>query len=377
MEGSVRKRGNKWYYSFEAPRINGKRVRIERVGGSTKPEAQEALRNAIMEYEKSGSVIDETRMSVHDYLDYWLTDYVERNLKYNTQISYKNIIKNQIKPAIGSFYLKTIKPSALQKLIDDCFEKGLSKSTLVVIQTILSSSFKRAVYPYQFIKENPAQYITMPKYNKREETTKKDLKLLTIDQVKEIIDVTSTKSPLYIPMMIAFYTGLRIGEVSGLTWDNIDLANQELTVDKIIVRKEGKDVTGTPKTQSSYRTIDIGLELVSILKRHQIQQKENKLFYGQHYTDSNFLCTKENGKLVTPNSIRHYVHETREKTGIDFSFHSFRHTHASILMEGNVKYKEIQQRLGHSKVSTTIDTYSHLTKRSKKQTADLFDKLTK
>lgn len=177
--------------------------------------------------------------------------------------------------------------------------------------------------------------------------------------------------------MIAFYTGLRRGEVSGLKWKDIDFEEQTLTVERIIIMKKKSYEIGTPKTQSSYRTIGIGNDLISVLKTHRKRQLENKLFYGQHYTESDYICTKENGQLVTPWSIKWHVEKTRKDTGIDFNFHSFRHTHATLLLEGGAKIKAIQERLGHSRISTTMDTYSHLTKKTKKETVDLFESLMK
>ena len=106
MEGSVRKRGKKWYYSFEGAKINGKRIRYERVGGNTKAAALESLRKALNEYERSGIIEDMTDMSVQDYFDYWYEDYVMRNLKYNTQMNYRNVIDLHILPYIGKYSLK-------------------------------------------------------------------------------------------------------------------------------------------------------------------------------------------------------------------------------------------------------------------------------
>ena len=107
------------------------------------------------------------------------------------------------------------------------------------------------------------------------------------------------------------------------------------------------------------------------------RQLENKLFYGSNYFDGNFICTKENGQPVTPNSIKYNVEKVRKLTGVDFNFHSFRHTHATMLLENNAKPKEIQTRLGHSRIATTMDTYAHVTKKMKKDTVDIFEQMLK
>lgn len=131
---------------------------------------------------------------------------------------------------------------------------------------------------------------------------------------------------------------------------------------------QGKEWTiGTPKTQASFRNIDIGKQLIEILKTHRKRQLENKLFYGQYYTENNFICTKEDGKLTTPHIIKHYGDKARRESGIDFTFHSLRHTHTTLLLENGAIDKAIQERLGHARIGTTMDTYSHLTNKTKKR----------
>lgn len=375
MRGSVRKRGDGWYYAFEGARINGKRKRYERVGGDTRAEAEKALRNALHEYEEAGTFKESSDLSVQDYFNYWFDDYVMRNLKYNTQQNYRATVNHHILPYIGHYRLKALKPSVIQKAIDQNHEKGLAKQTLAIIRTVMSGALKRAVYPYEFIKNDPTRYIQMPKYDQRNKKTKDDLKVITLEDFEKLESVIDSSHPFYLPMMIAFYTGLRRGEVCGLTWDNIDLSEGTLTVDKSVITVKGGYEVGTPKTESSYRTIHIGQHLIRLLKEQRKRQLESKLFYGQHYKDSNFVCTKNNGKLVTPNSIKHYSEKLRDKTGVIFSFHSFRHTHATLLLENGAIDKAIQERLGHSRISTTIDTYSHLTNKTKKETVDIFEKL--
>jgi len=177
-------------------------------------------------------------------------------------------------------------------------------------------------------------------------------------------------------MQIAFHTGLRAAEVCGLNWDCIDLDNGTLKVDKILIGK-GKGIFefGTPKTLSSNRTISIGNTLISILKRNKLYQAENKLRYGEYYKNSNFVCTKENGENITTDSLKYLSRVVNYELNINFHFHSLRHTHATMLLEAGANFKDIQKRLGHSKLSTTMDTYSHVTQKMKDETVDIFESL--
>lgn len=374
MKGSVRKKGNRWYYSFYTGTVDGKRKRIERAGGDTKKEAETALRNALNEFENCGSVLNESNISVSDYFDYWHKEYALINCKYNTQVNYKRIIEKHIKPNLGVYKLKTLTPAILQEFLNKKYRNGFAKNTLSNFYGVLSGALKMAVYPYKLIKENPMTYVTMPKYNNIN-NDKDDLKILSLENFKEIINRFPEGSNFYIPLQIAFNTGMRAAEVCGLTWDCIDLKNNTITIKKIIIYKNKEWIFETPKTKSSYRTILIGNTLVNILKHHKKYQIKNKLKYGKHYTLSNFVCTKENGELVTTNSLKYLSRVVNYELQIPFNFHSLRHTHATMLLESGANIKDIQKRLGHSKLATTMDTYSHVTKNLSKDSVAKFESI--
>ena len=376
MQGSVRKRGNYWAYSFEVAKEDGKRKRIERTGGKTKKEALEALRKAILDYENVGSVINESDMSVNDYFDYWFKEYVLVNCKPNTQIGYKRLIKNHIKPKIGIYKLKTITPAKLQELINIKYRDGFSKNYLSNLYGVLSGAFRSALYPYQLIKENPMEFVKMPKYNQKLINNIEDLKIITLEQYNTILKRFPYGSNMHLPLQIGFHTGMRVGEVMSLTWDCIDFEAKTIKVEKILYRNEFNQwVFSTPKTQSSYRTIKIGDSLISLLKKFHTDQKANRLRYGEFYTkqDYDFVCLKENGELLTIDSIKYLSRIVNYELNIPFKFHSLRHTHATMLLESGANIKDIQERLGHSKSSITMDVYSHVTKKMSSDTVSIFE----
>ncbi|AOY74716.1 site-specific integrase [Clostridium formicaceticum] len=376
MQGGVRKRGDSWYYFFEAGKVGGKRKKIERKGGNTKKEAQEALRQALNEFEKAGAVITESQLSVADYFDYWYKEYVLINCKYNTQQGYRNIIENHIKPTLGVYKVKSLSPAVLQEFLNKKYRDGFTKNTLAGFYGVLSGALKMAVYPYQFMKENPMQYVSMPKYDNTKKD-KEDLKVIALEDFKRIIDRFPEGSSFYIPLQIAFHTGMRATEVCGLTWDCVNLEKRSIKVEKIVIKKDREWVFGTPKTLSSNREIFIGDTLVNILKKHRKAQMENKLEYGKHYIKSHFVCTKENGELVSPDSLKYLSRVVNYELMIPFNFHSLRHTHATMLLEAGANIKEIQERLGHSKLATTMDTYSHITNKLKQDSVDRFESIIK
>ena len=403
MEGYVRKRGTKWYYSFEASSVNGKRKRIERVGGRTKKEAQGALRKALQAYENAGVYFEPTEISMSDYMDYWFKNHVLVNCKHNTQVSYRGIITKHVKPALGIYKLKSLTPALLQEFVNEKYRSGISKSHLSCIMNVLSSALRYAVHPCAFIKDNPLQYIKKPKY---EHTALEERhKIVSRENFRRIIERFPPGSDYYIPLIIGYYTGFRIGEVMALTWDDVDLAQNSISINKIVFKKSPDWIFGSTKTKTSVRTIKIGTTLANILQQHKKRQLENRLEYGQHYTlyyefseldpetgksvrkiiskqtnetpgtlaPVSMVCTRASGILITPDSFKSAAYTIHKQLKINFNFHSLRHTHATMLIENGANIKDVQARLGHTNIKTTLDTYTHATETMAEKSVEIFE----
>ena len=402
-EINVRKRGQKWQYQFEAAKVEGKRKQITKSGFNTKKEALEAGVKALAEYNDSGLHFEPSEISVSDYLDYWYKNYVVLELKINTQKSYKNYIENHIKPNLGIYKLKSLTPTILQKFINSKYISGFSKDHLSNLIGVLSSALKYAVHPCCFIKNSPMLYVKFPKYD----YSKKDVnhKYIKPDEFEKIINRFPYGSTFYLPIIIGYYTGFRIGETLGLTWDNIDLENRKISINKIIYYNDDTKLWyfGTPKTQTSTRTIEIGNTLLNILKKYKTDQLQNKLKYGDHYTcvyegteiinnkkyrplyslkanmpasslkKIEIVCTKEDGEIVTPNSFKYASKVINYELGITFNYHSLRHTHATTLIENGAEIKDVQVRLGHANIETTYNTYVHHTEKMSNNSVEIFE----
>lgn len=376
--GSIRKKDGYYYYSFEIGRKDGKRRRIERSAGASKQTAEKLLRQALSEYESGDQVPVESNMSTEEYFRFWYENYVVTNLKENTQKNYLGILDNHLIPKFGIYKIKSVNLAMIQAYLNQLGESSLSKHTCEIIQTVLRKAFKMAVFPYQLIKQNPTIYTQFPQYNEDRTYTREKLKIISMDQFEQILAITPKANPVYMPIQIAFNTGMRRGEVCGLQWDCVNFDKQTIQVKRNMQQYGKADwKLETPKTQAGYRKIVIGPTLINILKEQKKHQMEQRFRYGEFYYESNFICTKENRKPVLPNSVKYYCAEIQKKLGFPFSFHSLRHTHATMLLENGAKMKEVQHRLGHAKITTTMDTYSHVTRKMQNQTVNIFEKMLK
>lgn len=384
-----------WEYRFEAAKIGGKRKQISKGGFRTKKEALEAGTKAFVEYNDGGQTSQPSEMSTADYFDLWFKQYVEVNLRHKTQASYRGIITNHIKPRIGHYKLNSLSPYILQEFVNELKTNGYSKRHIVNILSTVSNALNYAVEPLQFIKHNPAALVKMPKI----ERAPKQRIVLSSENWEKIISRFPFGNKYHIPLIIGYHTGLRISEAFALTWNDVDFKKSEIHVSKQIVKikndgEKAKWCFGEPKTNSSVRTVKIGNTLLNVLKAEKLRQNENRLRYGEYYTfyslekldersftlnenkngDVQLICVDENGQFVTTDSFKYCSRVIHHELKIDFDFHSLRHTHATILVENGADIKNVQKRLGHEKIETTLQTYVHDTEEMAERSVEVFER---
>lgn len=356
MKGSVRKRGEKWSYYFTIGVVDGKRKIKEKGGFRTKKAAQTALREAIADFETQGFVQQKSDYTLYEFIEYWYETVAKTYLKPTTLDLYSSVMKNHVKDEIGGIKLNKITPIILQNFLSKKQQSGLSNSVIHNIKKVLNNSFKLAV-KQGHIKINPLSSVEI-----RNKATKKEKRILSKDEIRTLLDeVENTK--YYIPYIIALHTGMRLGEILALTWDDIDFNTNRIYINKtLIVHNKNQLSLSTPKTQSSNRNILITQQLKDELLQWKEKQPLIIQSMGYSVAKEKIVCTDEKGKLLNPKhfSARNSVFSKR--TGVNFKFHDFRHTHATMLLESGVNAKIVQERLGHSNISTTLGTYSHVTK---------------
>lgn len=373
----LRKRGKSWYYTISLGVVGGKNKKVERYGGVTKKAAERAYYDAINEVDTTGSHINPSTISYADYLDEWLHVYAKTNLKSSTYESYQRMIKNHIIPELGIYKLKNISPVKLQTFINNKAEQ-YSRSTLIVMQSILKKSFYYAAVTAQYLKANPAEHLTVPKNiaseNKLHTAAKTAIPVFTDEQMNILLANFAYPHQFFIPIVLAYHTGMRLGECLALKWDNVDLEHNKISIVATLSDHNKKRLLTTPKTERSIRTIVIDDNLVEYLKTHQNAQIANKANYRNLYCNSDFVCTFKSGEPLSSDSMRYFGLYCKKTFGKDsnLSFHSLRHTHATKLLSDGIDLTYISKRLGHTNISTTANIYTHITDDVNKK---VFDRL--
>ena len=397
------KHGKTYEYRFETASIGGKRQWISKSGFLTAKEAKTAGIAALNEYNNCGNVVFDSNISFADFLDIWLEEECKTTLKSITIASYQKKIKNHIIPALGKYALKNIKRTDLQNFLNKMHDNGYSKNSIVEIKGILTKCLSYAVEE-KYLSVSPAVGVKKPKSEFTKIPTRSaPHSYLTQEKMDLIFKRFPQRSTSYIPLLIGYRCGLRIGETFGLLWEDIDFSAKTLSVKRQIQWKQNERPEEIKKCENgkksdncgylyfsnpkynSFRTIDLDDELLDILRQEKEQQEAAKAYFRERYTQCfadehkrinttgngkpiNLICVRENGTYITPRTLQHTSAVIHNQLLIpEFDYHSLRHTHTTMLIESGAPIKYVQARLGHKNIDVTFNIYQHLTENQKAQ----------
>ena len=379
-EVTARKRGSKWEYRFEGVAIDGKRKQYSKSGFRTKKEALLAGAEAFSVFSRTGKIFEPKDMSISDLIDFYLENYVKANLTVGAYRTYERLARRQIKPALGKYNFSTARREVFI-LFFNGLAKLHTKKTLKTIKVVINGAYNMAI-DMDWIENNPLTRVKIPENTK----PRKKKEVLTVEEYDRMIAAIGEDSDYYIPFQIGWNTGMRIGEVLALTWDDIDFQNGNIHVRKQIIDSKVSSL----KTTSSERNIRIGESLIHDLLSERNRQDINRARYGERYItysedngiiresrkdDFDYVCRRECGKVIKRASIQWKCARMAELLGKPFSFHAMRHSHSTLLIEAGATVKAVQARLGHASAETTMEIYSHVTKNQEEEAVEIFEKI--
>lgn len=297
-------------------------------------------------------------------LENFLIDFLDKhkiNLSITTYNCYLRICKKYIIPMLGKYKLEELKPIHLQNYVDDLVGI-LAPQTIKIHINILNLALKKA-YRLRLIRENIFECIELPKVKKFKNNIYNKTDMVKLLQVCK-------GSSLELQIYLASGLGLRISEVLGLTWDNIDFIENTITINKITVRDNNTVILKSPKTESSERTISAPKEIINLLREHKRNQLEDKL-KGKIKNNLNLLFFDKNENPIAQDVLSKKFNRFLKDNDLDhIRFHDLRHSHVTLLINSKVPIKVISERVGHSNVNTTLNIYAHTLKEMDSEASD-------
>lgn len=314
----------------------------------------------------NGLLEKDNAYTVETWFHTWLFDFRVHDLKDTTFTKYDSLYRNYIKDStIGSIKLSDLRATHLQSYYKELLESGTRANIIRTVNKHLGTSMNLAL-KQGLVMRNYCDLVTLPKAEKKEDEA---IKCFSVDEQKLLVDSLKNhrNKALY---LTALGCGLRLGELIGLKWEDVDLKKETLSIKRAVsniakVKSDGtrewKVIEHTPKTETSIRTIPIPKTLVKALKQHKIQQSKERLEHGDFYSDYDLVfCTEIGNYFDTRNLTRSYTRHLK-KIGLPYrNFHSLRHTYATRLFENNVPIKTVQALLGHKDIATTMNIYTHV-----------------
>ena len=362
MKGSMRQRSKgSWEICIDVGRdpATGKRLRhFESVRGN-KREAQQRLAELMVSIEK-GSYIKPKRLMVGKWLEDWTNGYVTANCAPRTLDSYRSEIKNHIVPSLGAIPLTELRPQHLQAHYAKALSHGrvdgrggLSPRTVQYQHRILSESLSHAVRMGLLVR-NVAELIDPPRPKRRGMTT------MVAEDVPRFLKA-SRETPFHEVYCTALFTGMRLGELLGLRWRDVDPELATLYVVQALYKRGGVCKIVEPKTSHSRRSIALSPVLTTLLRQHRAKQEAEKILLGTPLMENDLVFARPDGSPLDPSTVSKTFTRVLIKAGLShIRFHDLRHTHATLMLKAGVHPKIVQERLGHGSIAVTLDTYSHV-----------------
>ena len=373
-DGSIVYRANVY---LGVDKVTGKDVKTS-ITGRTKKEVKQKTKEAEIAFLQNGS----TRFQASNITTYkelaslWWESY-KHTVKPNTQLNVRRLLDNHILPLFGSYKLDKLTTPLIQNEVNKLADKTNKGEEGAFLYYDSLHALNKRILQYgvvmQAIPFNPAREVILPRNTQKAKREK--IKHFDNQELKKFLDYLDSlnlnkfryyyENTLY-KFLLA--TGCRINEALALSWPDIDLDNAVVHITKTLNYKQE---TNSPKSKTSLRDIDIDQATVSMLKQYRLRQTKEawKIGKSENIVFSDFIHEYPNNRTLQTRLRTHFKRADVPNIG----FHGFRHTHASLLLNSGIPYKELQHRLGHSTLSMTMDIYSHLSKENAKKAVSFYE----
>ena len=373
-DGSIVYRANVY---LGVDKVTGKDVKTS-ITGRTKKEVKQKTKEAEITFLQNGS----TRFQASNITTYqelaslWWESY-KHTVKPNTQLNVRRLLDNHILPLFGSYKLDKLTTPLIQNVVNKLADKTNKGEEGAFLYYDSLHALNKRILQYgvvmQAIPFNPAREVILPRNIQKAKREK--VKHFENQELKKFLDYLDSlnlnkfryyyENTLY-KFLLA--TGCRINEALALSWSDIDLENSVVHITKTLNYKQE---TNSPKSKASLRDIDIDQATVSMLKQYRLRQTKEawKIGKSESIVFSDFIHEYPNNRTLQTRLRTHFKRANVTNIG----FHGFRHTHASLLLNSGIPYKELQHRLGHSTLSMTMDIYSHLSKENAKKAVSFYE----
>ena len=338
------------------------------VYAKTKREVREKLNKTLTDIQE-GTYIEPTSITVGEWLDIWLKEY-KVNLRQETWASYEMHIRVHLKPALGKIRLNKLTTHQIQHLYNSLIQdRGLSPKTVKNIHGALHGALEQAKIN-GYLRVNPSEGTTLPKMEKEE------LKIMESKDVRAFLQAIEGDE-YELPLFVDLFTGLRQGELLGLTWDCVDFEKGTLLINKQHNRAKGeKEFHFSPLKNSRPRVLTAATAVMDALREQRRRQAEWAEAAGSAWDNpENLVFTTQTGRYINNKTLWMNFKRIVKELGMpDLRFHDLRHTFSINSLQAGDDIKTVQSNLGHATAAFTLDVYGHITEQMRKDSAARMEK---
>jgi len=377
MRGHIRKRGKRWYAIIDGPQAEATSKRTRKwlpLKAARKSDAEKELTELVGLRDKGMMPDDSKRLTVAQFLDQWLA--ARTDLAAMTHQRYGDIVRTQIKPALGSIRLTSLKPLDVQTAYGT-WEKtgrlkrpgvGLSKRTILHHHRLIHRALKDAL-KWGLVARNVADAVNVPR------PVTVEMKTLDASQLGAFLQSAQTRTRYAVAFELLVYTGARRGEVLGTRWADVDFEGGSIAIRRSLEQTR-KGLAFKSTKSGKERRISLPSATLEALRRHRVAQAKVRLAAGEQYKNGDLIFAEDDGSPIVPHKLGDSFRGIARSLGFqDVHLHTLRHSHATALLQASVHPKTASARLGHSTVGVTMDLYTHALPALDRDAADGFAEL--